>query len=369
MNRPQFLRMSPLTAAALAAVTAVLTSPSPAQTTATPDAAKLLEQLKSLEESITKARTGNNISALATITEAAGADSKAIALWMDSVRETEFREKNKKESEYRAWRDGAGRRLSEPGAAGALRLHLQYLTLTIRVANAKNDADRSEILTSLLSYLDELAQADKATLKNRQALDTSVLATPIAKRYKLDISVHPPEAWSLVPGNLEAIYESSILPYLREKKDAARLQTAWARRIQQESAQVATQNSEPVTKNFREVVMPNLEWAQARDLYLAGSTAAAAKMLQVIQQNQGHKSVPQWIKEMRSILTGVVESPEPGVAKDAVAGAGGGTTQPEQPDPEPDATASPPTAPPPNAPGEGARPRPPAPVSPPNLNR
>lgn len=361
--------MSPFAAAALAAAMAALTSVSPAQTAGNPDAAKLLEQLKSLEESITKARTGNNISALATITEAAGADNKAIALWMDSVRETEFREKDKKESEFRAWRDGAGRRLSEPGAAGALRLHLQYLVLTIRVANAKTDAERSEILTSLLSYLDELARADKDTLKNRQALDTSVLATPIAKRYKLDISVRPPEAWSLVPGNLEAIYESSILPYLRERKDVAKLQTAWSRRIQQEAAQVATQDSEPVTKNFREVVMPNLEWAQARDLYVAGSTTAATKMLQVIQQNQGHKSVPQWIKEMRSILTGVVESPESGVTKEAVAGADGGTTPPELPDSEPEAAAAPAAAPPPNPPGEGGRARPPAPVFPPNLNR
>jgi hypothetical protein len=328
------------------------------------DPAKLLEQLKTLEETVTKARTGNNLAALDAITEAAAADSKAIALWIDSVRETDFRDQDKKEAEFRAWREGAGRRLSEPGAAGALRLHLQYLLLTIRVASATSDQDRAEVLTSLLAYLDDLSRADKATLKNRQALDTSVLATPIARRYKLDITVRPPEAWSLTPGNLEAIYESSILPYLRQKKDAARLQTAWSRRLQQEAALVATQDSEVLTKNYREVVLPTLEWAQARDLFIAGAPGAGAKMLQLIQQNQGHKNTPVWIQELRSLLTGGELGGDTGAA---AAGPRAGTTPPEAPDEEPAAEAD---APPVKAPvTPPAKPRGPATTFPPNLNR
>lgn len=326
-----------------------------AQNGGSADPAKLLEQLKTLEETVTKARTGNNLAALDAIAEAASADAKAVALWMDSVRETEFRDKDKKEAEFRAWRDGAGRRLSEPGAASALRLHLQYLLLTIRVATATTDQERADILTSLLGYLDELSKADKDTLKNRVALDTAVLSTPIAVRYKLDITVKPPDAWSLVPGDLEAIYESAILPYLREKKDVARLQTAWSRRLQQEASQVATQDSEFVTKHYREVVLPALEWTQARDLYVAGSTGAAAKMLQLIQQHQAHKNTPQWIKELRSLLNG---GPPiiPAVTARTPAGPGSATQPPEPPEAEPPATPS-------------VRPRTTPPTFPPNINR
>jgi hypothetical protein len=97
-----------------------------AQNGAGAEAGKLLEQLKSLEETVTKARTGNNLAAVDEIREAAGAEAKAVALWIESVRETEFRDKDKKESDFRAWREGPGRRLSDPGAARALCLHLQY---------------------------------------------------------------------------------------------------------------------------------------------------------------------------------------------------------------------------------------------------
>lgn len=333
-----------------------LATPAIAQNGGTADPAKLLEQLKALEETVTKARTGNNLAAVDAITDAISADSKAIALWTESVHETEFRAKDKKEAEFREWRDGAGRRLSDPGAAAALRLHLQYLLLTIRVANATTDDERNEILPALLSYLDDLSRAGKDTLKNRQALDTPVLSTPIARRFKLDITVRTSDAWSLVPGNLNAIYESSILPYLREKKDVARLQTAWSRRLQQEAALVATQESEVLTKEFRENLLPALEWTQARDLYLAGSTAAAGKMLQIIQQNQAHKSTPQWIKEMKNLLMyGQETAPGEPVKKPGPAAAAG-TSPPEVPDP---LVPSPPAG----------RPRGPAPALPPNRNR
>jgi len=326
-------------------------APVGAQNGASPDPAKLLEQLKALEETVTKARTGNNLAAVDAIREAAAADTKAVALWIESVRETEFREKDKKEAEFRAWREAQGRRLSDPGAAGALRLHLHYLLLTIRATTVATDEDRAELLTSLLAYLDELSRADKEVLKNRLALDTSVLATPIARRYKLDITVRPPEGWTVTPGNLEAIYEMSILPYLREKKDAARLQTAWTRRLQQEAAMVATQNSEFVSKNHREVIVPGLEWAQARDLHRAGAPGATGKMLQIIQQNQAHKNAPVWIKELKSLLTG--GAAEPGKAGAPAAGEEFGTSPPEAPGPEP--AARPPGTPAAPVPAPGPR--------------
>ena len=91
-----------------------------AQNGAGAEAGKLLEQLKSLEETVTKARTGNNLAAVDEIREAAGAEAKAVALWIESVRETEFRDKDKKESDFRAWREGPGRRSrGGSGSSGA----------------------------------------------------------------------------------------------------------------------------------------------------------------------------------------------------------------------------------------------------------
>ena len=173
------------------------------------------------------------------------------------------------------------------------------------------------------------------------------MATPIARRFKLDITVRPPEGWSLNPGNLETIYETTILPYLREKKDAARLQLAWTRRLQQEATMIQTQDSEFLTKNYQEIVLPTLEWAQARDLYLAGASSSAAKMLQIIQDNQGHKNAPQWISELRVLLTGVAAGA--GGPSAGAAGGDGGTAPPEAPEEESSTKPEP-------APGPGVKP-------------
>ena len=199
MSDPRFPDVRPPVPVVVACFLAASAASAVAQAPGT-DPTKLLEQLKSLEETVTKARTGNNMAAVDAITEAITADSKAIALWIESVRETEFRDKDKKEAEFRAWRDGAGRRLSDPGAAGALRLHLQYLLLTIRVANATTDDERNEILPALLSYLDDLSRGGKDT---EEPAGTRHVGAGDADCAAVQARHHRPASGCLVAGSRE----------------------------------------------------------------------------------------------------------------------------------------------------------------------
>jgi hypothetical protein len=284
--------------------------------------AKWLEQLQKIEETVSKARSGNNMAAVDVIREAASSEAKAIDLWMDSVRDADFRGKDKKDAEWRQWRDGAARRLQAPGGGASLRLHFQYLLLTIKASAARTDEERAAVIGDLFSYLDDLARGGKDMLANRQALDQAVLGTPVARRFKLDATVTPPDGWSPLPGDIGTIYESTILPFYRAKKDAARLQSAWTKRVQQEAALAAAADSEFQVKFFREVTQPRLEWGMARDMFLAGNRQAGGKMLMVINQNPAHKEAPAWAKELRDLLT---RPPEPAPVTAA-------TPPPEAPD-------------------------------------
>jgi hypothetical protein len=350
------------------AATASAQAPSP------PDPAKLLEQLDKLEDTVKKARAGHNLATVDTIRDAATSDQKAVSLWIDCVHEADFRDKEKKESEFREWRAGAGKKLSDPTAAAALRFHLQYLVLTIRAGGVKTDAERGELLSSVLSFLDELTKADQEVLKQRQILEMSVLGTPVARRFKLDVTVKPAIEWVLTPLDVVGIYETSVLPLLREKKDPAKLQAAWNRRIQHEGALAAAPGSEFILKTFREITLPALEWGQARDLLRAGHAPSAAKLLQIIQQNQTHKDVPAWITELKAMLTEKVD------AGAATAGVANATIPPELPPADvtkpPEAPATVPPEPPPAddadsgaAPAPRELPKPPNPGFPPNLRR
>jgi hypothetical protein len=341
-------RQSGLSAVAVALALALAGGLS-AQSVPGADKAKLLEQLGKIEESVLKARSGHNLATIDIIREAASSEAKAVALWIESVRETDFRDRDKKEAEFRDWKDGPGKRLGEPGAAGAIRLQLQFLVLTMRAAGVKTDAERGELLSSVLGFLDDLVRSDKAVLKNKQILETSVLSTPVARRFKLDVTVKPAIEWATTPGDIPGIYETSVLPFLRSRKDAARLQAAWNRRIQQQGALVALQESEFLTKTFREITLPTLEWGQARDQFLAGSPTAASKMLLLIQQNQTHKDAHEWIGELKGLLEGEPAPATPAPAApvaaaapaDPAAGAAG-----ELPEPATEPAVPPPSAPP-----------------------
>jgi hypothetical protein len=202
-------------------------------------------------------------------------------------------------------------------------------------------------------------------LANRQALDQPVLSTAVARKFKLDSTLTPPDGWSPLPADIGTIYESAILPFYRAKKDPARLQSVWTKRIQQEGALASAADSEFQTKYFREVAQPRLEWGMARDMFRAGNRQAATKMLMVINQNPGHKDALEWVKDMRDLLS---RPPEPGPAT-------AGTPPPEPPStPAPevpkDESASEPATSGASSPGtstESTPRRPPSTGFPPNL--
>ncbi|MGI8601423.1 MAG: hypothetical protein ACR2OZ_00315 [Verrucomicrobiales bacterium] len=280
-----------------------------------PEDAKILEQLQKVEDNMAKSRTGNNLASVEVIREAAGSDAKAIDLWADSVREVEFKAKDKKENEWREWREGALKRLHAPGSATALRLHFQYLLLTIKASTASTEADRAEVISNLVSYFDDLARGGKDMLANRGPLDQPVLGTAVARRFKLDATVTVSEGWSPLPGDISTAYEGVILPFYRFRKDPARLQAVWNKRIQQEAALAAAADSDFQTKFFRENTQPRLEWGMARDIFQAGNPQVTSKMLLIIQQNAAHKEAPSWVREMRQLLsapatTAVATKPE-----------------------------------------------------------
>lgn len=297
-------------------------SPGEAPQLSAEDAAKMLQQLGQVEETVKKTRAANNTNVVPVIRDAASSDAKAVALWIDSVREVDFRDRDRKEADFREWRERTGQRLQSSGAGTAIRLHLQYLLLTLRSTEIRSEGERAELMSAVSAFLDELGKAGKDALGQGEFLQRSVLDSPVARRYKLNVTVagkardnrgntqadqYQLESmgggkWCAVPGSIGTIYETTLLPYLRAKKDLAKLQAAWTKRIQQEAAIVAAFDTPASEKEYKERTLPELEWAMARDLFNHGSTPAGARLLQIIQQNPTHPGCRGWISELKGLL-------------------------------------------------------------------
>lgn len=307
-----------------------------------PETARVLEELKKVEETVQNSRSKNNFAAVEIIRQAAGSEAAAVELWMDSTRDVDFKIKDRKEAEWRQQRDRLSARLGQPGGATAIKMNLQYLLLTIKAASAAKPEEKDEVMKNLVGFLEDAARAARELLPNQDIFHQQVLSTPVARRFKLDQTVQVRMPWAPTP-ELTAAYESALLPYYREKGDPAQLQQLWTRRLQQEAAWVAARENEFEKHHYREFRQPSLEFSMALDLYKAGKADALQRMMQIIQQNPGHKDAPHWLHNMKQAViaralaqqtqtapAGGTTPPEP--PEDTTAG-GGGTTPPEVPSP------------------------------------
>lgn len=265
------------------------------------DGLRVLEQLKKVEEATRKTHASMTSSVTPILREAASSDSKAIALWMECAREVDFREKGRKETEFREWKENMEKRLGGPGAGGAIRANLQFLLLAIRAAEAKTASEQAEVRSVLTSFMDGLPSLGKDVLRN-PLLRAAVLSTPIARRYKLHAIVQLPKGWPQDPAAVGTAYEEIILPPLREAKDAAKLQAAWQRWIRTEAAIATAKDSPPELKEYQDQRLPLLEWGMARDLFRAGSPYGTNGLLQTIQKYPTNPQINSWIEEVKMLL-------------------------------------------------------------------
>lgn len=267
-----------------------------------PEGLRLLEQLKKVEEATRKTHASMNSSVTSILRDAVSSDSKAIALWLECSREVDFREKGRKESEFREWKEGMDKKLSGSGAGGAIRANLQFLLLGIRAADAKSASEQNEVRSALASFMDSLPSLGKDVLR-QPLLRTSILSSPVARRYKLHATVKLPKGWPQDPGAVGGAYEDVILPPLRSAKETAKIQAAWQRWIRTEAA-IATAKDSPVDlKDYQDQRLPLLEWGMARDLFRAGSPHGANGLMQTIQKYPTNPLVSSWIEEAKTLLT------------------------------------------------------------------
>ena len=288
------------------ATPAAPTAPAPGEPPAAPvDPAvqKILDELGKVSETVTKTRTGNNLGAYERIKDAMASDSKAVDLMLDCFHELNFKSREKKETEWRDWREKNAARFKEAGYTKALRLQLQYLALTIRAGQAVTEKEKEDAVMALISHIDDVVKsADKELVSHRGPLDENVLSTIVARHFKLENSVALTMPWVYQAGDISAMYENVILPRYRAARDTSRLANAWRRRMEQQMTMATASGIDFDKTSFMETILPRLEWGEARDQYLAGNPSGSSMMLAVIKKYPGFKETPVWILELREFL-------------------------------------------------------------------
>lgn len=285
----------------------------------------LLARVKALKENLEKHVSSRNSGAGQRFLTAANDPKAAVELYLDCVKMVDYDREGRPESDFKAWRDGQADRLRDPQFVTSLQMQLRYLALSCQAAEAE---DLSSVFSSLVAHVDALSQlTEMPTGPITQPVSNSVFA----RAYYLERLLGESKKWEPVPINIEGIYNSTILPYLREN-DPASLMNAWDRRIDQQTRLVMllsekkqeelrglTKDEERRARNaqgnqggamrahseeeFKRRTLPLLQWGKLKDMFLhVDQLGGAAAMLQFVEANYTTELGEQFFREFEQLI-------------------------------------------------------------------
>ncbi len=266
----------------------------------------LLEKLKSIQEDSDNTLDGRFGVALSAFKKARESSAAAHELYLNCVEKIRFQEEVKKNSEFREWKSRHKERTDTPGFRLALRHQLNWLVLSLEAAKSP---DLGAMSTQSLAVLEAILREAEELKGLEDFLKNPVLDSVFAKAY--DIENIKITSWPESPLAIQAIYDSIVLPPLRDPKLIPQLREAWLKRIEHEGLLLekwtdegsADKDRKPAFEKWLAEGRKVLTWQMEVDLFTAGDQRAAAlRMLEHLKANLTHKSAPKWIEQFTSLV-------------------------------------------------------------------
>jgi hypothetical protein len=303
-----------------------------AQSTPPVDPAQILKELEQIQKDRSNQFKSGLNSHIQSLSAAAASKQAAITAYEDATQAVEYEGKPKDGSEFASWREKNKELLLDDSFRTALQLHLQYIVLSLKRLDGQKT---EEAIPSLLDYVARLGQLlsdcnkqdkgkndvqaknEKFRPKDKQGdkgkgtvgqvrdfLNKGLSASVFVRWYRLEGHVANLKDWEPNSGNIEGIVDKTLMPYMREKKDA-RLITLWDERIAR--AQESAQKSDLAidADKYQNQTLPSLMWSRAQDRVVLGQRSAAmGEMLNIIRSYQSHPDFDKWIKDLTSLAKG-----------------------------------------------------------------
>jgi hypothetical protein len=338
----------PLAAAVSVALLSSLPSlPAFAEDAPPVDVAQILKQLKGLKDQQAQSMKTSKMKALQQAQAAASDPGKALEMWEEAVRMTQFAGVSRESSAFHDWKSGEGEALKEKECQAALHLYFSWLALTLQRASGSSVKD---LLPPIINYTKE-ANADQAAMdgfeenvKREKELDSALhkrgnprrsnddqvkrLHDQIVKQpttgsvvvQALQIAdalndagsskgVKGPDGvqtqaptWEHSPGNVDGIFQKIVLPELRIEKDP-RIVEYWDMKLKQEADSVTKSKLTFEADKFNQVRRPQLLWSRAQDVLAIGQkNRALGEMFKLVQTYPTHPDAVNWMSTLEQAL-------------------------------------------------------------------
>ena len=292
----------------------------------------LITALKQIKEKRASAEKATSARVMQDFRNASASNAAAIAFYERAVQATQYDGKTHAPSDFQDWLKTDADKLKSDGMQNAARLHLNYLILTIQRAGG---ATTKQLEQGLLAHIaaviaagavDDavLARRDKAQDLKDAGFKSAKGAKPPSKEplfwdqdlikqgveksvfvqwYGVSKMISDVSDWESIPGNLDGMYQKTLLPYYREIKDLRAI-AYWDAKIQQEGQQATSSALSFKIEQFNAVRRPQLLWKRALDMIAIGQrNRGLGEMLNLIKSFPDHQDLPDWITTLEGLIT------------------------------------------------------------------
>ncbi|MEA3209135.1 MAG: hypothetical protein QOE70_2192 [Chthoniobacter sp.] len=293
------------------------------------DLSLLLQELKKIREQQTVQMKQQRQTAMQQIQPAASSAERAVVLWEEAVRATQFDGAPKEGTAFKDWKEKEGEGLSGAAGRNAARLYFNWLVLTMQrdagtpvkdllpqvIAYTKDltaDQQQIEALDESIKRDKDLASSGKHGAQRKgndeqvkkmhdQILRKNLTASPVVQWLKLADFVNP-KNWEASPGNLDGIFTQIILPELRVQRDP-RVLEYWDMRLKKEADAASKTKLAFDIDKFNTQRRPSLLWSRADDLFVIGQkNRAVGEMFNLIKTYPQHPDVATWIGKLEAVI-------------------------------------------------------------------
>ena len=179
---------------------------------------------------------------------AAGADnSSAINFYLQAVEQVQFQGETREHTQFQEWKKKDANQLKDPDMQNAVRLHLNYLVISLQRAMG---ATVDQLTPSLLNYINQV-QTDQDAIASQGMMKQSIASSIFVKWYGLGGMIIGLKDWEMTPGDVDGIYAMTLLPEMRKNKDPRVLQY-WDDKISREASQASKSNLSFTAQDFEQ---------------------------------------------------------------------------------------------------------------------
>jgi hypothetical protein len=300
------------------------------QDAAAPDANKILKELQTLSATVETQTKSAKMNAAAQISSAASGADGGVSLWKSAVRATQMEGASSESNVFRVWSEGDGAVFKEKEVQNAVRLHLEWLALTLQRSAG---VPVKELLPAVSAYardlwadiaymsmLEESIKKDKEAPAMRgrnvnknlrddnavkrthdQILHHALEGSIVVQWMRLGEFVNV-EEWEKNPGSIDGIYKNIIQPELRAEKDQ-RVFEYWDTKMKVEADAASRTRLNFQVEKYNNETGPSLAWGRAEEyIYLGQKNRAATEMYNVIQKYPHHPEIAKWIEALQGLL-------------------------------------------------------------------